>query len=252
MRKAFIILIIFVILSVGSTFAREYNYQSFYRLYKAGNKEKINTAIDKGPYLLLKRNSIIYENPGTKFEKVSKANKDDKLLIIGMTNDFQWIKVFNDVDGISGWISGNNKYTEYELNHYDIPLGTYRPHSEILKKIEYIGSLSELRINNHFKKDIVIVVTDINKKICYVAYIRAMERKESSFKIQNIKPGRYYLFYKAGTDWNGEDFVNCDVKQKFDIPFEFGKNNIWTITLNPLLGGNTSASPVSESQFPNL
>jgi hypothetical protein len=56
--------------------------------------------------------------------------------------------------------------------------------------------------------------------------------------------GTYQVYFKSGTDWDGQTlkFTRDCAFQKFDDSFD--ANSAWSITITPVVGGNATSSEV--------
>jgi hypothetical protein len=70
-------------------------------------------------------------------------------------------------------------------------------------------------------------------------YVRA----QSTAKLTGLA-GTYQVYFKSGTDWDGQalKFTRDCAFQKFDDSFDANSN--WTITVTPVAGGNATSSDV--------
>lgn len=97
-----------------------------------------------------------------------------------------------------------------------------------------------LEINNGGGSDAVIaaVVSDPAAPIASV-YVRA----QSTAKLTGLA-GTYQVYFKSGTDWDGQalKFTRDCAFQKFDDLFD--ANTDWSITVTPVVGGNATSSDV--------
>jgi hypothetical protein len=97
-----------------------------------------------------------------------------------------------------------------------------------------------LEIENGGSSDAVIaaVVSDPTAPAASV-YVRSF----STARLTGLA-GTYQVYFKSGTDWDGEalKFTRDCAFQKFDDVFDANSN--WTITITPVVGGNATSSDV--------
>lgn len=113
----------------------------------------------------------------------------------------------------------------------------------------------ELTIDNGSDRDAVITMA-MNSNPVYSVYVR----KGSMYTVQGIRDSTYEIFFTIGTDWDSQNFTRDRALQRFDQTFNFTTTRTatelrWTtgkITLNPVVGGNASTSPVDPKDYPGV
>jgi len=82
-------------------------------------------------------------------------------------------------------------------------------------------------------------------------YIKA----NSTYTMENINDGTYWLAFAQGTDWNPDTkkFNRNTQTSAFDDTFVFETTDTrysgWEVTLNPVAGGTAQSSDIDPSQF---
>lgn len=193
----------------------------------------------------------IREGPGTNYPQQGQFNKNEELDIIGQFEDCTWLKVSSRRQALTGWVSGDARYVQLQTNCGNIPLGTFRPLTGIIKPNQRGGGYGEFTVDNGTARDGVVILT-FNDTVVMVVYIRSSD----SFVMQGIRDGNYYLYFSTGSEWNGREFTVDASRQKFEDAFQFTTGattyTTWSITLHGVVGGTTSAENVSESEFPDI
>jgi len=194
---------------------------------------------------------IVLEGPGTNYPQQGKFNLLEELDIVGQYENCAWLKVSSRNQMLTGWVSGDARLIQFQTKCGNIPLGTFRPLTGIIKPNQHSGGYGELTVDNGTSRDGVVILTFNNNAVMAV-YIRSSD----SFTMQGILDGTYYLYFSTGTEWNGKEFTEAPSRQKFEDAFQFttGTSNYttWSITLHGVAGGTASAENVSESEFPDI
>ncbi len=118
------------------------------------------------------------------------------------------------------------------------------------KRTAYLQGEGELKISNGTSYDAVAKLISGGASVLTV-YIKA----NSTYTMQNISDGVYWLAFAQGTDWNAtEQKFNRNAHfQAFDETFDFTTSeteaSAWSVTLNPVVGGNAASSDVNPDQF---
>jgi hypothetical protein len=126
--------------------------------------------------------------------------------------------------------------------------GTYIAHI-------FSGGLGELTIDNGLDLDSVAVLCYKGSMVPQTGvYIRA----NTSYTIKGIKDGVYVLYFVIGLYWdnNSKEFLEKTAFQQFEDEFEFettrDEYSTWSVTLNPVIGGEANTIQLNEENFPSL
>jgi hypothetical protein len=113
----------------------------------------------------------------------------------------------------------------------------------------------ELTIDNGGGRDAVITLA-VGKRPTFAVYVR----KGAKHTVTGIRDGAYHVFFTSGTDWDrkarafGRDcsFDRFDDSMKFETTQTATQIewSTWTITLQPVVGGNAATSEVDPDDFP--
>lgn len=114
--------------------------------------------------------------------------------------------------------------------------------------------LGTLTVDNGGSSDAAVSLVPLNSKAAILSmYVRA----GGSFTASGVTDGQYDIFVTSGTDWDpaGRLFTrDCDFA-KFDKPTMFVTSNSQytrvSITLTPVMNGNTTIKPVNPDGFPS-
>ena len=126
-----------------------------------------------------------------------------------------------------------------------LPTGTM-----IKKRSAYLQGEGQLQISNGTSYDAVAKLIRDGASVLTV-YIKA----NSTYTMENISDGTYWLAFAQGTDWNAttQKFNRNAQTSAFDDTFEFEttdtKYSGWEVTLNPVAGGTAESSSVDPAQF---
>ena len=118
------------------------------------------------------------------------------------------------------------------------------------KRNAYLQGDGQLQISNGTNYDAIAKLISNGTSVLTV-YIKA----NSTYTMENITDGIYWLAFAQGTDWNVEtQKFNRNVNASaFDETFEFETTATqysgWEVTLNPVVGGTAQSSNVDLSQF---
>lgn len=193
----------------------------------------------------------VREGPGTEYLLQGSLNKNEELDIIGQFKDCAWLKVSSRNQSMIGWISGDKQYVELRITCENIPPGTFRPLTGVIKSNQRGDGYGELTVDNGTTRDGVVILT-LSDDPVMAAYIRSGD----SFTMKGIRGGTYYLYFSTGAEWNGKAFTTTPSHQKFEDAFEFTSSattySIWSVTLHGVVGGTASVEEVDESEFPDI
>ena len=113
----------------------------------------------------------------------------------------------------------------------------------------------ELTVDNGGGRDAVITLA-VGKRPAFAVYVR----KGAKHTVTGIQDGTYHVFFTSGTDWDhkarafGRDcsFDRFDDSMKFETTQTATQTewSTWTITLQPVVGGNAPTSEVDPDDFP--
>jgi hypothetical protein len=113
----------------------------------------------------------------------------------------------------------------------------------------------ELTIDNGGGRDAVITLA-VGKRPAFAVYVR----KGAKHTVTGIRDGTYHVFFTSGTDWDlkarafgrGCSFDRFDDSMKFETTQTATQTewSTWTITLQPVVGGNAPTSEVDPDDFP--
>jgi hypothetical protein len=113
----------------------------------------------------------------------------------------------------------------------------------------------ELTVENGGGRDAVITLA-VGKRPAFAVYVR----KGAKHTVTGIQDGTYHVFFTSGTDWDrktrafGRDcsFDRFDDSMKFETTQTATQTewSTWTITLQPVVGGNAPTTEVDPDDFP--
>ena len=133
----------------------------------------------------------------------------------------------------------------------DLTPGNSLPTGTVLKKQSvYLQGEGQLEIKNGTSYDAVAKLIRGGTSVLTV-YIKA----NSTYTMENISDGTYWLAFSQGTDWNvtTQQFNRNAHASAFDetFPFETSatQSSGWEVTLNPVVGGTAQSSDVDLAQF---
>ncbi|TKK89497.1 hypothetical protein FDA94_08885 [Herbidospora galbida] len=113
------------------------------------------------------------------------------------------------------------------------------------------GGEGILKIKNGTGKDGVVTLVR-GKTKAFSLYVRA--KSTASFK--RVDDGTYTVYFTTGYRFNSSKrkFTKSAVYQRFNDRLKFNttatQSTIWTLTLNPVKGGNARTSGVNPKDFP--
>ncbi|WP_143591041.1 hypothetical protein [Thermoactinospora rubra] len=113
------------------------------------------------------------------------------------------------------------------------------------------GGHGVLKVKNGTKRDAVVTLMKGSKKAISV-YVRA----KSTAKVDTVVDGTYRVYFTTGTRFSVSKgrFGRNPSYQRFDDKLRFVTTatsySIWTLTLQPVIGGNAKTSGVNPKDFP--
>ncbi len=142
--------------------------------------------------------------------------------------------------------------TEQESTYKpDLTPGNSLPTGTVIKKRSaYLQGDGQLQISNGTNYDAVAKLIRDGASVLTV-YIKA----NSTYTMENISDGTYWLAFAQGTDWNAttKKFNRNTQTSAFDDTFVFETTDTqysgWEVTLNPVTGGTAQSSDVDPAQF---
>ena len=197
----------------------------------------------------------VYEGPGKEFSQVGQYTKNEALDIIGQFENCLWIKTISRKQSLTGWVDNAWLAVRYPLRCQDIPLGTYRPLTGVIRPNLNPGGYGLLTVTNGAAADSLVVLTR-NGQIVTALYLRAGD----TYSINNIKDATYSLYFSTGSDWNSKEFLSSASYQRFENPLVFTTSNTpqgikyatWNVNLQPVAGGNAPVMKIAVSDFPDI
>lgn len=204
--------------------------------------------------VVLASSIILYEGPGVNYKSPGRLKKAQEVQVIGQYKDCTWLKVAAG-EQAQGWIAWDQKNLAMQANCSELPRGTYRPFTGYLTPIVNNG-MGKLSVSNGTTSDAVVFLAytllDEIGGASHVIYLRPGQ----SYSISGIMDGFYTVFFTTGSEWDGEKFTVNPSFQRFDQAISFSTYDntysSWKLTLNPVVGGNTTTSPVDPEQFPKI
>jgi len=209
--------------------------------------------------LVVSKTLKVYDGPGTNYKQLGHFNKNAELYVQGQFSNCAWLKVSNPDQTLAGWISGNKKSIDLQTTCADIPIGTYRPLTGLIKSNQNGGGYGQFTVENGNAVDGVVILT-LNNKTIMAAYIRAGK----TYTMKGIRDQTYNLYFSTGSDWNGKEFLTAATHRRFEDSFKFTtkvtttattkttKYTIWRVSLQPVKGGKGKVDEISGSDFPDL
>ena len=196
---------------------------------------------------------IVYDGPGKEYSTLGQYNKNEELDIIGQSQNCLWLKTVSRKQSLTGWIDTFGQVIQNPISCKDIPLGTYRPLTGILRPNQNAGGYGLLTVTNGTADDSVAILTR-NGIIVTALFMRAHD----TYSINHINDGSYNLYYSRGSDWNGKVFLSSPTYQRFQDALVFTTTNPPTgrqytaliIALPAVAGGNPAVINVDVSEFP--
>ncbi|MFI6476529.1 hypothetical protein ACIBH1_01280 [Nonomuraea sp. NPDC050663] len=113
------------------------------------------------------------------------------------------------------------------------------------------GGSGVLKVKNGTKRDAVVTLVRGKSKAISI-YIRA----KSTAKVSSVVDGTYRIYFTSGYRYSTSKrrFTKSASYQRFDDRLRFSTSStsysIWTLTLQPVVGGNASTSGVNPKDFP--
>ncbi|HUR05551.1 MAG TPA: hypothetical protein VM347_23615 [Nonomuraea sp.] len=113
------------------------------------------------------------------------------------------------------------------------------------------GGLGTLKIKNGTSRDGVVTLVKGKAKAVSV-YVRA----RSTAGVKDVRDGTYRVYFTTGSRFSTSKgrFSRSAVYQRFNDRLKFAttatSRSVWTLTLNPVRGGNARTSPINPKDFP--
>ncbi|MEV4564593.1 hypothetical protein AB0K12_12560 [Nonomuraea sp. NPDC049419] len=113
------------------------------------------------------------------------------------------------------------------------------------------GGLGRLKIKNGTSRDGVVALVKGKKKAISI-YVRA----KSTATIRDVRDGTYRIYFTTGTRFSVSKgrFTRAASYQRFTSKLRFTTTSrtatAWTLTLNPVKGGNARTTYVNPKDFP--
>lgn len=126
-----------------------------------------------------------------------------------------------------------------------------RPSNGKILYDRYRGGRGTLKIKNGTGRDAVVTLVRGRTKTLSL-YVRA--RSTASAKV--VEDGTYRVYFTGGHQFSTSKrrFAKSATYQRFDRKLRFTTTStsrtVWTLTLNPIRGGNASTSGVDPKDFP--
>jgi hypothetical protein len=134
--------------------------------------------------------------------------------------------------------------------------GTPRPATGTYLRSGDRSGNGQLTVQNGSTTDAVITLA-VGSHARFSVFIR----HGATYKVTSINDGRYAVYYASGADWDSTSgsFARECAFDKFDKPMAFTTTPVaggieystWSITLQPVIGGNASTSKVDPSNYPH-
>lgn len=137
------------------------------------------------------------------------------------------------------------------------------PNGTVLSKNSYyLKGLGQLKIDNGTKLDAIAKLVNIStNKSIFTVYIKA----DSAYNISKISNGNYKLFFNLGNDWvtGTKAFAINSSYKVFEENFDFTTREYeegdyvrtqyatFSVTLNPVIGGQAETENISAVEFAN-
>lgn len=191
----------------------------------------------------------VREGPGTDYAIAGKLAQGDTVEVLGGYRSCSWLKVAAGPQ--IGWIAGSAQYVRLQTPCNEIPHGTFRALTGVLKPFAFAGGLGELTVENGTDADGVAILTQTGRT-AMSAYIRS----GTLLKLTGIGDGTYELYFSTGREWDGDElrFTEGASHQRFEDPLSFTTSatsfTTWKVTLHQVAGGNAAAEDVNPGQFP--
>lgn len=193
----------------------------------------------------------VHEGPGTEYAMQGRMSTNEELDVIGQYRNCAWLKVVSRKQAVRGWIPADPQALALQKSCADIPAGTFRPLTGVIKPNPQASGKGELTVENGTAKDGVVILTR-NETPVTAAYIRTGE----SIMLTGIEDGIYILYFSTGSDWAGEAFLTAPSHKRFEDTFPFTTDattyTTWRVTLHGVVGGTAGADDVNPGDFPKI
>lgn len=116
----------------------------------------------------------------------------------------------------------------------------------------YFNGQGQLKIKNGTDDDAVAKIIDTSTNLAVAEYYIDAN---NDYTISGVNDGNYNLLFSLGKNWSYADkkFVTCKSFSKFDELFTFittyTQYTIFSVTLNPVIGGTARTTSIDESAF---
>ncbi|MEU4232651.1 hypothetical protein AB0F17_50865 [Nonomuraea sp. NPDC026600] len=113
------------------------------------------------------------------------------------------------------------------------------------------GGLGTLKIKNGTSRDGVVTLVKGKTKAVSI-YVRA----RSTASVKDVRDGTYRVYFTTGSRFSTSKgrFSRSAVYQRFNDRLKFTTTatsaRVWTLTLNPVRGGNARTSSINPKDFP--
>ncbi|MEU8378239.1 hypothetical protein [Streptosporangium sp. NPDC048865] len=113
------------------------------------------------------------------------------------------------------------------------------------------GGRGKLKVKNGTSRDAVVTLVRGRSKAISI-YIRA----RSTASVTDVRDGTYTIFFTSGSGFSTSRgrFTRAPSYQRFTSKLRFTttstSSTIWTLTLNPVRGGNARTTGVNPNDFP--
>jgi hypothetical protein len=211
-----------------------------------------------GPDAYVMNNVLnLYESPGYEYAMVGQVNPKDPLTLIGQYANCGWLKVTTPSQ-LTGWVDGSGLNILQLKPCENIPAGTFRPLTSILKSPANPGqglfTIDSTNPDSTVDRVILLVDQAGSAETIAAAYVRHGE----TITITGIPDGKYSVYEEAGSEWNDETqhFMVGEILVMSSDPMEFittsSQYTVWTLTFTSILGGNTNFINVLPGFFPEI
>lgn len=189
--------------------------------------------------------------PGATYAASVGVTKGQALTVVAQQDGCRWLKVETS-RGEQGWVRNDRKRVKWDTQCDLIPLGVFRPRTQVLTRSRSSNSYGTLEVENGTLSDAVVAMTDVDNQLLASAYIRAGD----TYVISEIPDGSHWLFFSSGSDWDGARFTSAAGYSKFDDPIPYSTTSDsstgWSITLQPVVGGTAETTYITEESFPAI
>ncbi|MGW0802416.1 hypothetical protein [Nonomuraea sp. NPDC002799] len=131
------------------------------------------------------------------------------------------------------------------------PAAAARPRNGRILYDRYSGGEGTLKVKNGTSKDGVVTLVKGKTKAISI-YVRA----KSTASVRDVRDGTYRIYFTTGYRFSTSKgrFTRAAVYNRFNDRLKFtttsAGTSIWTLTLNPVRGGNARTSRVNPKDFP--